>query len=54
MKLGQLSLKFVIKFVTAVPGMDIGTALTSQLCHMPYIGTPASFELVGYHAIMNK
>ena len=25
-----------------------GTALTSQLCHM---GTPVSFELVGYHAI---
>jgi len=32
--------------VTAVADEDIGIALTSQRCHMPDIGTPASFELV--------
>ena len=37
--------------VTAVPDVDIGIALTSQQCHMPDIGTPASFELVWYQAI---
>ena len=39
--------------VTVVPDIDIGTALTSQQYHMPDIGTPASFELVWYHAIIN-
>jgi len=34
-----------------VPDVDIGTVLTSQQCHMSHIGTPASFELVWYHAI---
>ena len=37
--------------VKAVPDVDISTALTSQQCHMPDIGIPASFELVWYHAI---
>ena len=37
--------------ITAVLDVDIGTALTSQQCHMPDIGTLASFELVWYHSI---
>jgi len=38
--------------ITAVPDVDISTALMSHQCHMPDIGTPAPFELVWYHAIM--
>jgi len=40
--------------VTAVLDVHIGTALTSQQCHMPDTSTPASFELVWYHAIRNN